>query len=507
MIGQEKGRVSMGNKRAPSILVLSVLILSLAGCGNGSSSAGGGSVTPTVTGVAPTVVNSSSLPRTITVNGTGFQSGLTVQLTGTSGSTTPSPSQVTATSFQITSIFATGSYTVTVTNPNGQSSTPFSFSAKAATGINFAPRADYATGGTKSGPGAGSGSVVMADFNGDGKLDIAVSNYASNTISVFLNKGDGSFGAPVITTVNPGGALGLGAIVAGDFNEDGKMDLVVATIAGGQSDIVLLGKGDGTFTQGSAIPNSIGFLQAKAIDLNGNKHLDLVTSDGNNVDVALGNGDGTFSSIVNYSPGPFPNAYYGLDLGDLTGNGKLDVVSADPFSNPGEIFVVPGNGDGTFGAGSSQATPNAGPFSSEPDSVALGDFSDNGKLDLLIGYASGAPGAAVASGNGNGTFALSTQVSIYNSNFGGNGQGITVRVADLDQDGKPDALILDYLGGVFAVVLNDSSTISAGSKYSYTIAPGVSDLAVGDLNRDGMPDVVVVNNMTNQISVFLSQSQ
>lgn len=505
MIGQEKGRVSMGNKRAPSILVLSVLILSLAGCGNGSSSAGGGSVTPTVTGVAPTVVSSSSLPRTITVNGTGFQSGLTVQLTGTSGSTTPSPSQVTATSFQITSIFATGSYTVTVTNPGGPSSSPFNFSAKVATGINFAQRVDYSTGGTSAGPGAGSGSIVMADFNGDGKLDIGVSNYASNTISVFLNKGDGSFGAPIMTTVDPGSASGLGPIVAGDFNEDGKIDLVVATIAGGQSDIVLLGKGDGTFTQGSAIPNSIGFLQAKAVDLNGDKHLDVVASNGTSITVALGKGDGTFSSIVNYSPGPFPNAYYGLDLGDLTGNGKLDIVSADPFFNPGEIFVLKGNGDGTFGTASSQPTPNLGPFSSQPDSVALSDFSNNGKLDLLVGYTSGS--AAVAPGNGDGTFALSSQVPIYTSNFGGTGQGIIVRVADLDQDGKPDALVLDYLTGVFAVVLDDSGTISAGSKYSYTIAPGVSDLAVGDLNRDGMPDVVVVNNMTNQISVFLSQSQ
>jgi hypothetical protein len=63
-------------------------------------------------------------------------------------------------------------------------------------GINFAPQVSYATGATTSGPGGGSGSIALADFNGDGKLDIAVSNYASNTIAVFLNKGDGSFGAP-----------------------------------------------------------------------------------------------------------------------------------------------------------------------------------------------------------------------------------------------------------------------------------------------------------------------
>jgi hypothetical protein len=336
----------------------------------------------------------------------------------------------------------------------------------------------------------------LADFNGDGKLDIAVSNYASNTISVFLNKGDGTFGPPVLTSVNPTGALGLGAIVCGDFNEDGKPDLIVATIAGLQSDIVLLGKGDGTFTQATQIPNTFGFFQARAVDLNGDKHLDVISGDNGNMSVALGKGDGTFNSAVWVSNGPLVNSYFGIDVGDLTGNGKLDFVGADWEPNAADIVVFKGNGDGTFQTPTWQSASGA-------VSVALADFNGDGKLDVLIGYGSA---AQVALGNGDGTFQLNSQIPVYSSLPLPN-DGTYVRTADLDQDGKPDALVADYSAGVFTVVLDNASSISAGTRYSYTLAPGLSDIATGDLNGDGMPDVVLVNDKTNQISVFLSQSQ
>jgi hypothetical protein len=300
--------------------------------------------------------------------------------------------------------------------------------------------------------------------------------------------------------------VGLGGIVSGDFNEDGKPDLIVGTIAGGQSDIVLLGNGDSTFTQASQIPNTSGFIRARAVDLNGDKHLDLISGDNGNMSVALGNGDGTFNLAKPVSTGPFvANAYDGMDVGGLTGNGKLDFVGADLKPGAGDIVVFRGNGDGTF-----QTPTWQSPTPMVPDSIALADFNDDGKLDALIGYSPGTilqtiGSAKVALGNGDGTFNLTSQSPIYTSTLPSS--GITVQAADLDRDGRPDALVADYSSGAFTVVLNDASSITAGTKHSYTIAPGLCDIAVSDLNGDGMPDVVLVNDETNELSVFLSQSQ
>jgi hypothetical protein len=504
----------MNGERFSSVLFFGVFVLFVTGSSAGMQSIDSESDSPVISGIRPSEITSSPLPRTFSVDGRGFESGLTVVLKSSSRSTKPLPSHVTATSFQVTAVFSVGSYAISVANRDGESSSPFRFTVKQATGIHFAPRVDYATGARESGPGAGSGSIALADFNGDGKLDIAVSNYASNTIAVFLNKGDGSFGTPVITTVNPLGALGLGAIVAGDFNEDGKMDLIVSTIAGSQSDIVLLGRGDGKFAQGEAVPNTDGFLQAHVVDLNDEKHLDLVAAEGGEMVVALGKGDGTFSPALPLPRGPSEGTYFGFGLGDVMGDRKIDIVAADTISLDGYIVVYPGNGNGTFRAPLWQpslppkpwAFPPANPG---PDSVSLADFEGKGKLDLLVGYAYGEAG--LVPGNGDGTFDMNAESLVYSGpDAGGDtggGEGITVLAADLDEDGKPDALTADYLGGVFTVVLNDAASISAGTRHSFTIAPGICDIAVGDLNGDGMPDVVLVNDKTNKLSVFLSQSK
>lgn len=97
--------------------------------------------------------------------------------------------------------------------------------------------------------------VATADFNGDGKIDIAVIDRMDRKIFVYLNNGTGNFGTPVVTSLTLGGTTGN--LVVGDVDEDGKQDLIVGTVSGGdQQDLLLLGNGDGTFTQKGMLPGS-----------------------------------------------------------------------------------------------------------------------------------------------------------------------------------------------------------------------------------------------------------
>jgi hypothetical protein len=210
-----------------------------------------------------------------------------------------------------------------------------------------------------------SGSLAVGDFNDDGFPDIAVSNEMSNTISVFLNDGKGNFSNPIITPVQIS-ALNVGPIAAGDLNEDGRADLVLGTIGGSEANIALLSNGNGTFTQLPPISNSFGFIRARLVDLNSDKHLDLVAGGNGNMAVALGNGDGTFSSMTYLDNGPMPDTYFGIDVGDVNGDGKLDIVGLNFGYGSGDIVVFLGNGDGTFQSPISQPRPLPVPLLLQP---------------------------------------------------------------------------------------------------------------------------------------------
>ncbi len=206
--------------------------------------------------------------------------------------------------------------------------------------VSFSPPASYPV-------GQGPYSVAVGDFNGDGKPDLATSNSVTQDVSLLLGNGDGSFQtARNFDTGSGGDAF---AIAAGDFNGDGKLDLAVANDfrgAGTGNVSVLMGNGNGTFQTAQNFDTG-GMLSASVVvgDFNRDGKLDLAVASESSasVSVLMGNGDGTFQTARNFAVGGSPVS---LAVGDFNGDGKLDLATANVFSDT--VSVLLGNGDGTF---------------------------------------------------------------------------------------------------------------------------------------------------------------
>jgi hypothetical protein len=262
-----------------------------------------------------------------------------------------------------------------------------------------------------SAPGVGT-SVVVGDFNGDGQSDIAVFSRDAlrdhSVVDVFLGNGDGTFQPAQVFDLGPHTESVFGKVVAGDFDNDGRLDLAVLFDDNSvrRSFVeVLLGNGDGTFHAAARhqVGNFSDFSGLAAADFNGDGKLDLVVSHpgdvfGNNsfISVLLGNGDGTFQapSIIPVAGNPFSVA-----VGDFTGSGIADIVTANiPNSfSPGSVSVLLGHGDGTF------AAPVNYQVGVEPAAVIVGDFTGTRILDLAVAN-SFSNSVSVLLGNGDGSF-------------------------------------------------------------------------------------------------------
>jgi hypothetical protein len=283
---------------------------------------------------------------------------------------------------------------------------------------------------------------------------------------------------------------GPSAVVVADLDRDGDLDLAVANNTSGTVS-VLLGNGDGTF--GGRVDYATGtFPYAVAVaDLNGDGFLDLaVGNGGGGVSVLLGKGDGTFQARVD-SPSPTsqcPDAD-GVAIGDLDGDGKLDLVVANDLpSGPATISLMRGNGTATFGAPSTWPTGNA------TESVALGDFDRDGRLDVAAANL-GSSTVTVLLGDGAGGFRSSTT-------HAAGGGPYFVATADLDGDGKLDLATANYGGGSVSVLPgNVNGTFGGRSDFPVGVNP--FSVAAGDLDGDGRPDLAVANWTSGTVSVLL----
>jgi hypothetical protein len=295
----------------------------------------------------------------------------------------------------------------------------------------FQPQVTYATG---SGPVG----VAIADFNGDGKLDLAVVNQSANSVSILPGNGDGTFRAKVdyATGIAPT------SVVAGDFNGDGKLDLAVTNTPDSTVSI-LLGNGDGTFQPEVQYPTGSYPVSVTVGDFNGDGKLDLAVGNLNDssISILLGNGDGTFQAQVSYAAGSQVNS---VITADFNGDGKLDLAAANYTGDNSTISILLGNGDGTF------QTQVTYPVPSGPSSLIAADFNGDGKLDLAVANFNS---ASILLGNGDGT--LQAHVD-YPTGLG----GMSPAAGDFNGDGRIDLAIADYFQNTVSVLLQNIGSIS-----------------------------------------------
>jgi hypothetical protein len=284
-------------------------------------------------------------------------------------------------------------------------------------------------------------SMISGDFNGDGKPDLAILSYDGSTTSyltILLNNGDGSFSAkPTVVAYQQGSTGGdviLGTMATADFNGDGKLDLAVVgdyVSSGGVT--ILLGNGDGTFAAaGPNLDPTADFALIATGDFNGDGITDFVTPNyfefGGSPTIFLGKGDGTFTfKKASFTLDYFPTS---VVVGDFNGDGVLDLA----FSDLNGVEIALGNGDGTFNE--TPASPIAVP--SELYSLQAGDFNHDGKPDLA-GLDNYNDQIVLLLGGGDGTFAVTATTPVVSTSFVGPFQ---IAAADFNGDGVPDLAML-----------------------------------------------------------------